>query len=223
MTNENMQFADSNYLLNFGDSWANADGVDKEKGYSHQMACSLRMKWLNYSVSSSSAGRMVLQLQEFLNSEYNPAYNYTALFFITAQERQLLFNDSGKPFDIYPADHGEFYSKFYNHRLGNYSLNTTIITLQSICRRYKIKDHYLLGWQLPRLWNEVDTSKFYDFGRSSAINMFAGPDANLFDMMTASHPCLISNVNGHPSERGHQVIYSEWLKWIQQPRPELDQ
>jgi|LakMenEpi03Aug12_release.lakeMendotaPanAssembly.Ray.scaffolds.fasta_scaffold32863_13 hypothetical protein len=215
-------FSDSEYILNFGDSWAHAADAGHQDGYSYLMSCSLRLTWKDYSVPSSSVGNMILQLQNFLKTDYNQNHNYTALFFVTAQERQLMFDANGNPVDYHPQQHGEYYQKYYNHRLGNYSLNTAMITLQSICRRYKIKDHYLLGWQLPMLWHEVDVTKFYDYGRSSAINMFAGPDANLIDLMTDNHPCLISSTNGHPSKEGHRKIYEEWLKWIQQPHQVLD-
>lgn len=214
-------FSDTDYILNFGDSWAHGGDVEADERYCHLLSCSLRKQLKDYSVPSSSAGRMILQLQEFLNNDYDPNNTYTALFFITAQERQLLFDDQGRPVDFYPQHDGEYYLKFYNNRLGNFSLNNTLITLQSMCRRYKIKDHYLLGWQLPTLWHEVDITKFYDHGQSNALNMFAGPDApGLIELMTQSHPCLVSSTNGHPSKEGHQAIYNHWLKWIQQP--ELD-
>ena len=215
-------FSNSDYLLNFGDSWAHGGDVEKEQRYSHLLSCSLRLTLKDYSVSSSSAGNMILQIQNFLKTDYNPNHNYTALFFITAQERQLMFDNNGNPVDYHPSHQGEYYQKHYNHRLGNHNLNTTMITLQAMCRRYKIKDYYLLGWQLPMLWHEVDVTKFYDYGRSNAINMMAGPDANLIDMMTESHPGLISSTNGHPSKDGHRKIYEEWLKWIEQPQRVID-
>lgn len=215
-------FSDTDYILNFGDSWAHAADVGHTNGYSYLMSCSLGLTWKDYSVPGSSAGHMILQLQNFLKNDYNPNYNYTALFFVTAQERQLMFDSCGNPVTYHLQQHTGYFQEHYSHQLGNHNLNTTLITLQSICRRYKIKDHYLLGWQLPMLWHEVDVSKFYDHGRSNAINMMAGPDANLINMMTESHPCVISSTNGHPSKDGHRRIYEEWLNWVQQPQRSLD-
>lgn len=218
MTN---RFSETDYILNFGDSWAHGCGVDKTDSYSYLMSCSLRYQWKDYSIPSSSNGRLILQLQQFLEVDYNPDHNYTALFFITAQERQLMFDESGNPKEFHPQQHGAYYLEYYNHRLGSFHLNTTIIALQSMCRRYKIKDHYLLGWQLPLLWHEVDITKFYDYGRSNAVNMFDGPDSTLYDIMGKGHPCVISPNDGHPSKLGHNIISREWLKWIQQPTRQL--
>lgn len=215
-------FSDTDYILNFGDSWAHAADVGHEHGYSYLMSCSLKLTWKDYSRPSSSVGNMILQLQNFLKTDYNPNHNHTALFFVTAQERQLMFDANGTPVDYHLQQHGEYYQKHYNHQLGNHNLNTSIITLQSMCRRYKIKDYYLLGWQLPMLWHEVDVTKFYDHGCSNAINMMAGPEANLIDMMSGSHPGLVSSTNGHPSKDGHRKIYEEWLKWMQKPQRAID-
>lgn len=217
-------FSESDFILNFGDSWAHGGEVALDKRYCNLLSCTLRKQLKDYSVPSSSAGRMILQLQDFLTNDYNPNHTYTALFFVTAQERQLLFDHRGQPIDLSPHTDGEYYLKFYNNRLGNFSVNNTLITLQAMCNRYKIKDHYLLGWQLPNLWHEVDITKIYNHGQSNALNMFAGPDApSLVDLMTQSHPCLISSTNGHPSETGHRKIYEEWLRWIQRSSSEPDQ
>jgi hypothetical protein len=216
-------FSESEFILNFGDSWAHGGDVERDQRYCYLLSCSLRKQLKDYSVSSSSAGNMILQLQEFLNNDYDPNHSYTALFFVTAQERQLLFDKQGRPVDLSPQSDSEYYLKYYNNRLGNFSLNNTLITLQAMCRRYKIDDYYLLGWQLPTLWHEVDVTKFYDHAQSNALNMMAGPDApSLIDLMTQGHRCLVSPTNGHPSKEGHRMIYEHWLKWIQQPRPELD-
>lgn len=216
-----------NYIVNFGDSWAHAvsakSEVTKTDGYSYLMAKDLGVQWLDYSITSSSSGRLVLQLQDFLKSKYDPSNDYIALFFVTAQERQLMFDENENPIEVHPQTHAEYYKKYYTDKLGNHNLNTTLIALQSMCNMYNIDDHYLLGWQLPTLWPEVNTNKFYDYGRSCAINMFAGPGANLINMMTASDPHLISNVDGHPNKKGHQVIKNEWLRWIRQQHPKLDQ
>lgn len=216
-------FSESDFLLNFGDSWAHGGDVENDQRYCYLLSCSLRKPLKDYSVPSSSAGRMILQLQEFLNKDYDPNHSYTALFFVTAQERQLLFDSNGNPVDLLPQHDGEYYLKFYNNRAGNFYLNNTLITLQAMCRRYKINDHYLLGWQLPTLWHEVDVTKFYDNAQSNALNIFAGSDApSLIDLMTQNHHCLISSTNGHPNKEGHRMISEQWLKWMQQPHPEPD-
>lgn len=200
-------------LLNFGDSWAHAADVEKGEGYAWVMSYPLEAQVLDFSVPSSSVPSMILQLQTFLEYNYDPNANYRALFFITAQERQLTFDKNGKPVELHPNHDGEYYAKYYNNRQGNFNLNTAVIALQSMCRRYQIDDHYLLGWQLTPLWKEVDTTKFYDQGRSSAINMFNGPKTSLQELIDTKSDCLIEN-NWHPSKQGHFVIAEKWLDWI---------
>lgn len=202
-----------NYLLNFGDSWSHAADAGREYGFSKLIAAELNLSWQDYSVPSSSVPRMVLELQNFLEVGYDPECNYTALFFVTAQERQLLFDSNGDPREMHVNDDRSYYAEYYNHRLGNFTLNTSIITLQSICRRYKINDHYLLGWQLPVLWPGVDVKKFYNNGQSNAVDMFDSNKKDLYELIRQAHPCLRSD--GHPSIEGHRQIAKHWIKWIQ--------
>ena len=203
----------NHYLLNFGDSWAHGADAGYEKRYATLMAQKLNMTLIDYSIPSTSAPRMVVELQQFLQNSYNPNNFYTALFFITAQERQLLFTENGTPRDLTINNDAEYYKKFYTSRLGNYTLNTTIITLQVLCQKYNIKDYYLLGWLKPTLWAEVDIGRFYNNGRTNALNVILQDSSNInfYGVDLTDHPGFI---NGHPSIIGHQRISDEWLAWI---------
>ena len=186
-------------LLNFGDSWAHGAGVEPAERYADIMAQRWDYPLLDYSQPSTSAARMILQLQTFLDTAYTPGKDYTALFFITAQERQLLFSDTGEPREMHVQSQSDrdYYSEYYTSRLGTLVLNTTLITLQAMCRHYYIKDYYMLGWQYPVLWPTVDTSKFYAGARSNAVNIILNSEhkINFHEINTDAHPGF---VHGHP-------------------------
>ena len=203
---------DNHYLLNFGDSWAH--GMDAGVGhrYADLMSTRLNMSLLDYSIPSTSASRMVVELQNFLQTGYDPQMSYTALFFITAQERQLLFKDNGDPCDLQINNEEDYYKKYYTNRLGNFTLNTAIITLQTMCKKYGIRDYYMLGWQYPILWPAVDTNKFYDNGKTNALDIIlkTGTKSKIH-LLDIDHAGL---VNGHPSIAGHSTITNMWLAYI---------
>jgi hypothetical protein len=200
------------YLLNFGDSWAH--GMDAGLGfrYADLMSTRLNMLLLDYSIPSTSAPRMVVELQKFLQTVYDPQLSYTALFFVTAQERQLLFRDNGEPHDLQINDEPDYYKKYYTNRLGNFTLNTAIITLQAMCKKYGIQDYYMLGWQHPILWPVVDTGKFYDNGKTNALDIILQTGTrSKIDLLDVGHAGL---TNGHPSIAGHSIITDTWLAYI---------
>lgn len=200
------------YVLNFGDSWAHGS----EAGYSHRY-CDIIANYfaatlLDYSEPSTSCARMILQMQDFLSHAYDPRQQYRALFFVTAEQRQLLFRESGAPREMHVNQEPEYYSKFYAARLGQMTLNTTIITLQTMCRRYSIQDHYMLGWQYPVLWPEVDTARFYAGGKINALDIIVDPSSQCaIHKVDPAHPGF---VNGHPSRAGHAAVAAAWLPTI---------
>jgi len=197
------------YLLNFGDSWAHGADAGLGNRYCDIIAERWNYTLMDYSIASTSATRMILQLQDFLTTVYTPGQHYVALFFVTAQERQLLFTEAGQPREMHVQHDVEYYTKFYSSRLGALTLNTSIITLQAMCRHYNIRDHYMLGWQYPVLWSTVDHSKFYSAGHSNAVNIIMGTDlkCNFYEIDLAGHPGF---VNRHPSADGHRSIAWAW-------------
>jgi hypothetical protein len=202
-------------LLNFGDSWAHGADVAPGERYADIMAAWWDYDLIDYSMASTSATRMILQLQEFLTTVYTPGQDYVALFFVTAQERQLLFTEAGQPREMHVQHDSEYYAQFYTSRLGTLTLNTTLIALQAMCRHYNIRDYYMLGWQYPVLWPTVDHSKFYAAGQLNAVNAIMGTDikCNFHQIDVDQHPGF---VNGHPSAAGHQSIARLWMRAVVQ-------
>jgi hypothetical protein len=209
------------YILNFGDSWAHGYDAGYENSYAHIMSKTLNLRLLDFSIPSTSASRMIVELQNFLQNNYDPNNSYTALFFITAQERQLLFRDNGNPRDMHVTEDGDYYGKYYTNRLGNFSLNTTVITLQTICTKYNINDYYMLGWQYPTLWPEVNTAKFYNHGNTNALNIIMNDPTkfNFYELDLDNHPGFITR---HPSAQGHQLIANSWTSWIKNGSADTD-
>lgn len=194
-------------LLNFGDSWAHAADAGQSNGYSRLVADALDYKHLDFSVPSSSIPGLLLQFRKFLDTEYDPAQQYTALFFVTAKERQLLFNSLGEPMEIWPQSYEEYYAPWYNDPQGEFVANTIILSLQNMCQHYNIQCHFMLGWQCLNLWPEVNRSNFHADGNRCIAQEFGGVgDTPLQDLINNHHDQYLIYKNWHPSIEGHRLM-----------------
>lgn len=206
----------SKYVVNFGDSWAHAADIDqrREHGYANVVAKELGYNLLDYSIPSTGIARMVLQFQNFVEQEYNSDNEYIALFFVTAVERLTLFRDQ-QPFDIWPQSFEDFYSQWYSDQLGEYNANTSLITLQTMCRLRNIQDVYVLGWQNPMLWPEIDKTKFVDNAKSCVAQQFGGQGINpLYDLISKKDSTYLIPNNWHPNINGHKFIANAILQHL---------
>lgn len=203
----------ANHLLNFGDSWAHAADVGHKNGYARIVADSLEYNLQDYSIVSTSIPRMILQFQTFLD-HYNPSDNYTALFFVTAVERLTLF-ENDRPLDIWPQSFGDFYSKWYSDSYGEFVANTSLITLQAMCRSRNIRDVYILGWQNPALWSDVDRRKFLDDANTCVAQQFGGTGTKpLYDLINRRDTTYLIPNNWHPNVAGHKFIAEAVLQHL---------
>lgn len=208
----------SRYLVNFGDSWAHGPGgmphVDNHC-YAMQLSRLTNRQFVDLSKPSTSAAHMVVQFQQFIKEYYQPDQDYVAIFFITAQERKLAFDDAGAVRELHPEnpDSWAYYKHVYTDHLGEFELNTIILTLQAMSQYYNIDDRYLLGWQQPKLWPEVDISRFYGQGQTNAMRLLGGD--KITDCAYSGNINFIPN-DGHPSVDGHTQIAQTLHTWIQQ-------
>lgn len=194
-------------LLNFGDSWAHAADAGQQIGYSRLVANDLGYDYLDFSVPSSSIPGLLLQFRKFLENAYHNEQKYTALFFITAKERQLLFDSNGNPNEIWPQSFEEYYLKWYNDPHGEFVANSVLLSLQEICKQYGIQWHFILGWQLLNLWPEVDRRKIHARGNRCIAQEFGGTgDTPLQDLINNHHEQYLIYKNWHPSAKGHRLI-----------------
>jgi len=194
-------------LLNFGDSWAHAKDAGQEHGYARVVANDLGYNYLDFSVPSSSIPGLILQFRKFLDTSYNAEQQYTALFFVTAQERQLLFNTNNAPIEIWPQSFEEYYSKWYSDTQGEFVANTTMLSLQAMCKHYNIQYHFILGWQLLNLWPEIDRRHIHANGNRCIAQEFGGlGNTPLQDLVNNHHDQYLIYKNWHPSVKGHRLI-----------------
>ena len=194
-------------LLNFGDSWAHAADAGVSTGYSRLVAEELGYDYLDFSIPSTSIPGLLLQFRKFLAMAYNKEQDYTALFFITAKERQLLFDVNHLPVETWPQRDEEYYTKWYNDPHGEFVANTTIITLQAMCQHYNIRCYFMLGWQCLNLWPEVDRLQFHANGDRCIAQEFGGVGTDpLQNLINQGHSQFLIYKNWHPSVAGHRLI-----------------
>ena len=208
------------YLVNFGDSWA--FGIDTneypvrraKQHYAQQLSDRTGRQLIDLSKPATSIPHLILQFQQFIQRYYQAGNDYLAMFFITAQERQLAFDDQGIPRELHPLHEWSksYYRDIYTDQLGEFNLNTMLIALQSMSTHYQIDDRYLSGWQHPNLWPEVDRDRFYNQAQSTAIELLG--NNNIIDCGTDNNPNFIPN-NGHPSAIGHTRIAWALHQWIE--------
>jgi hypothetical protein len=208
----------SRYLVNFGDSWANVPGGPHINNpcYAAQLSRMTDRRFVDMSQPSTSVSHIVLQFRQFIQDLYQPDHDYLAVFFVTAKERQLAFDDNGCPRELHP-NHPEsrtYYQDIYTDQLGEFVTNTTILTLQSMAIHYNIDDRYLLGWQQVSLWPEVDQDRFYDQAQTTAMGLLGGD--NITECAGNNNLNFIPG-DGHPSILGHTQIAQALHQWIQRP------
>ena len=221
----------THYLLNFGDSWAAGQAIDglypQEKIYAGILANKLNSELIDFSQGSSSVHHMLFQLRKFLENDYQKDHTYSAIFFITALERQIALDERGKAIEMHPQNDRDkmYYRLTYTHQLGEWHLNNTLYVLQNLCNKYHIRDTYLLGWQHPTLVPEIDKSRFYKNAKENAMGIL-GANGKSGELVpgTIGNLTQISYTNdnfisgdGHPSELGHEKIAEELYNWIDDP------
>jgi hypothetical protein len=218
-------------LLGFGDSWAVGAGLNLqagEKTYIKLAATQLGIGVYNYAQCSTGIPHLILQLKKFITSScYNNNIQYHAIFFLSAIERDLYFDDLGNPQEMIPRNikFVEYYSRVYSDNLAIFKLNTNLLALRQLCNYYNINDRYIFGWQTPELWPEIDRARFWNRGEQSVLDLFLEdyPDAprNIIHLKeNMNHPWIIKpqfagdSSGGHPNQLGHEKIAQALIKWI---------
>lgn len=215
-------------LLGFGDSWTWGSDLDPVHGknYLTLLAEHFGIKSVNRSRGGSSIPHLILQINEFIKTQYLPDNQYHAVFFLTAQERTFVY-DQDRIVEISPGYVNDnntdnkccesYYNHIYSHQLGTFNLNVTVLALQQICAMYGIKDYYLVGWQEIELWPTVDQTKFFNNGQP--ITTVFRPDnkfKSLNDLVIENNPHILHAhcSPGHPNQQGYVMIADALAKWI---------
>lgn len=215
-------------LLGFGDSWTRGADIDRqhEKTYLTLLAEHFGIESINCSYGGSSIPHLVLQLNRFIESQYFSSNRYHAVFFLTAQERTIVY-DNDQTIHISPGGgdskdldgkRGEFYYKHtYNHQLGTFKLNVTVLALQQICLTYGIKDYYLAGWQEIELWQVINRTKFFADGKPITTLFTTDNSFRLFQLLKDDGNPYLTHAHGHsghPNQQGHAKIAQALANWI---------
>ena len=192
-------------LVNFGDSWAHGADAGKDQRYCDLLANWLGINLIDYSVPGSSIPGLVLQMKRFLSSEFASRSVNIALFFLTAQDRQLLSrcgriveSSAGSTDDV------DYYAKHYDPFIGKFVMNTTVLSLQRMCDHHGIVPIFLAGWEPLDLWAEVNRGSFFEHGATSALDLMLHRKIKTLHEAQASHSDMF--VNGHPNAAGHYLI-----------------
>jgi hypothetical protein len=220
-------------LIVCGDSWSNgAELQPEEQNFGQLLSQKLNANLYNQSVDASSIPHLIIQLKKAV-AHCDLTLPTKALFFLTASDRDLIWSQQlpkGSGFSkthppphsaleeifLAPSDplHEHWYKTYHSRGLSNFRCNTSLITLQAMCKYHSIQDYYIWGWEKFCLWPEVDKTKFYNNAKSRIFDFFTD-DPKLT-------PCEQFNKNsryfwpngGHPNQLGHRVIADNLHNWI---------
>jgi hypothetical protein len=219
-------------LIVCGDSWSNGAELQKfELNFGELLAQRLNAKLYNQSVDASSIPHLILQLQRAI-SKVDLTQPTKALFFLTAKDRDIIWSDvlpKGTGFiKTHPPPyskheeiflnsndplHEHWYIKYHSDQLADFRCNTSLITLQTICRHHNIQDYYIWGWDTFDLWPEVDRSKFYNNAQTRVFDFFSDSHCDPSPSFNASCKYIWPN-GSHPNQLGHQHIADMIYPWI---------
>lgn len=210
-------------LLSFGDSWAYGaelpDSSREQENYTGQLSRMIGADRIrNFSEPGSSISHLQIQVRHAIDSCFDDfsSCQTTAVFFLTGQQRFLIFDSQGEFAGLAPTgsivrpgqrhlrDHFDTINSFYykniqSDRADTISLNTNLLALQSICKYYNIVDYYISGWETLDLWPEVNRSRIYAQGQSHCAELLQLDH----DMQ---HDQNMVQDGLHPSAQGHALI-----------------
>jgi len=213
-------------LLGFGDSWTHGDDLDLsyEKTYMQLLGEQFGIECRNLSKPSTSIPHLIVQLREFVETQYYPRNQYHAVFFLSAQERTFLYDDEDNHIvNVSPTSakdserQDSYYRSIYNPPLGTFNLNVSILALQQICSAYNIKDYYVAGWQEINLWRQVDQTKFFNHGRPVTTVFTEDNTFKQLNELRDENNMYITHAHrpsGHPNRQGHAKIAQALGQWI---------
>ena len=206
-------------LAVFGCSWTTGVGVLEIDSFGARLSNKLSTtNFTNLGINGSSNSRSVLQLLDYVKRTDIPIENSIAVFLITTPARECVIH---QPDQLYPGRVVDLISGQTDDRTQswimhfssasniNFNLHKNVLSMQAICRQYKIQDYYIVGWSdvdldLPG----VNTDKIY---HKSCVQLFGYNDQTHY-MKTPPNQYL--RICGHPSELGHELIAQTLHDWI---------
>ena len=220
-------------LAVFGCSWTVGVGVLPADTFGSRLAEKLSStNFTNLGIQGSSNSRSVLQLLDYVKRTDIPVENSIAVFLITTPSRECILLDnlrqpidetksifgvedlaSVKVVDLGVNQTDEISKNYIKHFASistlNFNLHKNVLSMQAICRQYKIQDYYIVGWDNVDLnLPGIDTDKIY---HKSCLQLFRY-ELPIYLMKKAPNQYL--RTCGHPNELGHELIAQTLHSWI---------
>lgn len=203
-------------VISCGCSWANGAELSPDQSpFGKLVANLLNATYIHEAQDAASIAHMVLQLRSGI-AKLDHSVPTVALFLLTNPDRDLIWSktrpigtghrDNSPPYDKYQPIflnvndplHADWFLENYSPELAEYRTNTSLMTMQSLCRFYGIRDYYAFSWDTVPLWEEVDKSRFYREGKESMLDLE-------FQSTRTNH--LIK----HPDQAQHQLMADRFL------------
>ena len=209
-------------LAVFGCSWTVGTGVSPADTFGARLADKLSTtNFTNLGVEGSSNSRSVLQLLDHVKRTDISVENSIAVFLITTAARECVIMHDTDPFapchnrvvDLRSGQVEDVSQSWVKHCTAqanlDFNLHKNILSMQGICRQYKIQDYYITAWEdmdlnLPG----VNTDKIY---HKSCLQLFRY-ELPIYLMKKAPNQYL--RECGHPNELGHELIAQTLHSWI---------
>jgi len=200
-------------LAVFGCSWTVGLGVLETDTFGARLANKLSAtNFTNLGIQGSSNSRSVLQLLDYVKRTDIPVENS-----IPIDETKSIFGvedlASVKVVDLGVNQTDEISKNYIKHFTSistlNFNLHKNVLSMQAICRQYKIQDYYIVGWSdLDLNLPGIDTDKIY---HKSCLQLFRY-ELPIYLMKKAPNQYL--RECGHPNELGHELIAQTLHTWI---------
>lgn len=214
-------------LVTFGDSWP--QGVELEPDvprYGDILCQQLGFdKFYNHGLGGTSNEHMIMQLQNYLQQQWEPDHCVVAVFFLTNPYRTFYFpTDAG--FNTYSPDRQNWnkeareiflknYLHFYSDDVTVMRNSLAITTLQQWCKLHNISDYYFSGWVKYTHWLPmVDTDKIWARGQETASDWFGASGHNGEHLIDVENNPYIHPNFAHPNRYGHKLIANKLAHWI---------
>jgi len=220
-------------LAVFGCSWAVGIGVAETDSWGARLSAKLSItNFTNLGINGSSNSRSVLQLLDYVKRTDIDIENSIAVFLITTPARECILLDKLRQpvdttksiFDVDDLDGftvvdlrsgqtDELSQNYVKHFTSistlNFNLHKNVLSMQAICRQYKIQDYYIVGWSdLDLNLPGIDTDKIY---HKSCSQLFGFKNLTDYSKKLSNQYLRIC---GHPNELGHELIAQTLYTWI---------
>lgn len=210
-------------LITFGDSWPEGAELNSdERAFGYILADFLNVDvYENYAVGSSSLNSTIYYLNRYIKThEKIDDYLTLAVFHFPSTSRMMFLNSNGEPMsykvppviDHYSIDPAHiWYKYFHNAAQDTYCAQTSLVTLQAMCKSVGIQDFYMSTYPLVDLsFPGIDIQRVYP---KSTLEIF-GLQQNELEISNHWNNKYIYPNMCHPNQQGHKLIADTLYNWM---------